>query len=191
MNHSFALAMSENKSSSVTQVVKKYSSQLLHFIKGKVGSVQDAEDVLQDVWVQLSRLTNVAELESVSGWLYFVAKNKITDLYRKKQPDRLEDHAFATEDGDWQIREILLMDDSESPDLKFFKDLFWKTLMDALDELPENQSLVFIQNELEDKTLQEIADEQNEKLKTIISRKGYAMKHIRKKLQYLYDELNA
>lgn len=190
MNHSLSLIMSEKKSSSVTQVVKRYGSQLLHFIKGKVGSVQDAEDILQDVWVQLSRLTNVAELESVSGWLYYVAKNKITDRYRKKQPERLEDFAYETDDGDLQIREILLMDDSESPDLKFFKDLFWKTLMDALDELPENQRLVFIQNEMEEKTLQEIATEQNENIKTIISRKGYAMKHIRKKLQYLYDELN-
>ena len=182
--------MSEKKSASVTQVVKRYGSQLLNFIRGKVGSVQDAEDILQDVWVQLSRLTNVAELESISGWLYYVAKNKITDLYRKQQPERLEDYSYETEDGDLQIREILLMDDSESPDLKFFKDLFWKTLMDALDELPDNQRLVFMQNEIEEKTLQEIANEQNENIKTIISRKGYAMKHIRKKLQYLYDELN-
>jgi len=192
MNNSFALVMSEKKSASVTQVVKRYGNQLLHFIKGKVGSLQDAEDILQDVWVQLSRLTNIAELESVSGWLYYVAKNKITDRYRKQLPDRLEDYSYATEeDGDLQIREILLMDDSESPDLKFFKDLFWKTLMDALDELPENQRTVFIANEMEDKTLQQIADEQHENLKTIISRKGYAVKHIRKKLQYLYDELNS
>lgn len=191
MNNSFILAMSENKSSSVTQVVKKYSNQLLHFIKGKVSSLQDAEDVLQDVWVQLSRLANIAELESVSGWLYYVAKNKITDLYRKRQPERLEDYAYETEDGDLQIREILLMDESENPEMRLFKDIFWKTLMQALEELPDNQRLVFIQNEIEEKTLQEIADEQNENLKTIISRKGYAMKHIRKKLQYLYDELNA
>ncbi|WP_447640936.1 MULTISPECIES: RNA polymerase sigma factor [Chitinophagaceae] len=190
MNNSFALVMSENKSSSVTQVVKKYSNQLLHFIKGKVSSLQDAEDVLQDVWVQLSRLTNIAELESVSGWLYYVAKNKITDLYRKKQPDRLEDYTYETEDGDWQIREFLLLDESENPELRLFKDIFWKALLQALEELPENQRLVFIQNEIDEKTLQEIADEQNENLKTIISRKGYAMKHIRKKLQYLYDELN-
>ncbi|MFT4203676.1 MAG: sigma-70 family RNA polymerase sigma factor [Chitinophagaceae bacterium] len=190
MDNSFALAMSENKSSSVTQVVKRYGNQLLHFIKGKVGSLHDAEDILQDVWMQLSRLTNIAELESVSGWLYYVAKNKITDRYRKRQPDRLEDFTYGTEDGDWQIREILLLDESEDPELKLFKDIFWKTLMQALDELPENQRLVFVQNEIEDMTLQEIANEQNENLKTIISRKGYAIKHIRKKLQYLYDELN-
>lgn len=119
------------------------------------------------------------------------AKNKITDLYRKRQPERLEDYAYETEDGDLQIREILLMDESENPEMRLFKDIFWKTLMQALEELPDNQRLVFIQNEIEEKTLQEIADEQNENLKTIISRKGYAMKHIRKKLQYLYDELNA
>lgn len=190
MNESSALIMSEKNASSVTQVVKRYGNQLLHFIKGKVGSIQDAEDILQDVWVQLSRLTNVAELESISGWLYYVAKNKITDLYRKRRPARLEDLSYKTDDGELQIREILLMDDSDSPDLKFFKDLFWKTLMEALDDLPENQRLVFIENEMEEKTLQQIAYEQKENVKTIISRKGYAVKYIRKKLRYLYDELN-
>jgi RNA polymerase sigma factor (sigma-70 family) len=81
------------------------------------------------------------------------------------------------------------LDDSNDPDLALFKDLFWKELLAALDELPENQKQVFVWNELEDLTLQEIADQTGENLKTIISRKGYAVKHLRKKLAYLYQEL--
>ena len=184
------LAITDKETSAVTHAVKKYGGQLMRFIRGKVPRLEDAEDILQDVWMQLSRLTNIAELDSVSGWLYYVAKNKITDLYRKKQPEQLDDLSYEDEDGELQIREILLMDDSADPEIRLFKDLFWKELMEALAELPEKQREVFVLNEMEDKTLQEIADSHHENIKTIISRKGYAIRHIRKKLQYLYDELN-
>jgi RNA polymerase sigma factor (sigma-70 family) len=185
------LAISDNTSSSITTTVKKYGSQLMRFVRGKVPSLEDAEDVMQDVWMQLSRISNISEIESISGWLYYVAKNKIADLYRKKRPEHLDDFSYEDDEGDLQIREILLIDEKEFPEMKDFKDLFWKELMLALDELPENQKEVFILNEIEDQTLQEIATEKKENLKTIISRKGYAVKHIRKKLQYLYDELNS
>jgi RNA polymerase sigma factor (sigma-70 family) len=88
------------------------------------------------------------------------------------------------------VKDILLADDSNSPELGVFKEMFWNELMKALDELPEKQKRVYIQNELEDKTLQEIADEEGENIKTIISRKSYAVKHLRKRLQSLYDDLN-
>ena len=81
------------------------------------------------------------------------------------------------------------MDDRNNPDLNFFKELFWKEFQQALDELPPNQKEVFILNEIEDMTLQQIADQKGENLKTIISRKGYAVKHLRNKLNYLYKEL--
>lgn len=180
--------MSDKPKQTVSETVKKYSRQLFSFIKGKTKSIEDAEDILQDVWYQLSRLANLDDLENVSSWLYAISRNKITDLYRKKKSDNLEDYSYENEDGEIEIKDILLMDDSQNPDLAMFKDLFWKELMDALEELPENQKLVFIENEIEDKTLQQIAEEQNENLKTIISRKGYAVKHIRKRLQPLYND---
>ncbi|WMC06986.1 RNA polymerase sigma factor [Elizabethkingia anophelis] len=181
--------MAEKKSASLSEVVKDYGSQLFRFIKGKVSKTEDAEDILQEVWYQTSRLTNIDDLENVGAWLYSVTRNKITDNYRKKKSDSLEDYTYEDEDGSFSIKEILLADDSNNPELKMFKDIFWDELMKALDELPDNQRRVFFQNEIEEKTLQEIADEEGENLKTVISRKGYAVKHLRKKLKHLYNEL--
>ena len=124
----------------------------------------------------------------MSGWLHRVARNKITDSYRKKKPDLLDDYSYEDEDGELGFKDILLADTSD-PETQYIRDLFWEELFAALDELPHNQKQVFVWNELEDKTLQQIADATNENIKTIISRKGYAVKHLRKRLQTLYDEL--
>ncbi len=181
--------MSKKEKRNIASIVSDYGKRLFGFVRGKVQSEEDAEDIMQDVWYQLSNLTNIDDLESASGWLFQVARNKITDLYRRKKPDPLDDYGYEDEEGEFQFKEILLLDDSNDPDLALFKDLFWKELLAALDELPENQKQVFVWNELEDLTLQEIADQTGENLKTIISRKGYAVKHLRKKLAYLYQEL--
>lgn len=191
MNAIFNYTMNENKiQNSVSQTITKYGKQLFSFIKNKVNIVEDAEDILQEVWYQFSNLTNIDALENSSAWLYAVSRNKITDFYRKKKTDNLEDYTYENEEGDFSIKDILLMDNSSNPELILFKEMIWEELLKALDELPENQRNVFIQNEMEDKTLQEIADETNQNLKTIISRKGYAVKHLRKKLLPLYNELN-
>ncbi len=178
----------KNENISVAQAVKKYSNQLFSYIKGKVNSLEDAEDILQEVWYQFSRLSNLDTLDSITGWLYSVSRNKITDQYRKKKIEHLEDYSFETDDGDFSIKDVLLIDDSQHPELKMFKELFWEELIIALNELPENQKQVFVLNEMEDNTLQEIANTLGENLKTIISRKGYAVKHLRKKLLPLYQE---
>ena len=182
--------MTETKQISLTDTIKKFGNKLFGFVRGKVKTNEDAEDILQEVWYQLSNLTNIDAIENTSAWLYSVSRNKITDFYRKKKTDNLEDYAYENEEGDFLIKNALLSDVSNDPELAMFKELFWDELRLALDELPENQRYVFIQNEMEDKTLQEIADESGEKLKTIISRKGYAVKHLRKKLFSLYNELN-
>lgn len=181
--------MAEKKSVSITEVVKNYGSQLLRFISSKVAKTEDAEDILQEVWFQTSRLTNLNEIENVGAWLYSVTRNKIIDSYRKKKTESLEDFVYQDEDGELNVKDILLADDRYSPELSVFKEMFWNELMKALDELPEKQKRVYILNELEDKTLQEIADEEGANLKTIISRKSYAVKHLRKSLQSLYDDL--
>ena len=183
------IGMSKETEKSITKTVNQFGKRLFSFIRGKVKTQEDAEDILQDVWYQYSGLNEAAEIENVSGWLYQVARNKVIDLYRKKKTDSIEDYAHENDEGEINFKEILLIDDSENPELQMLKDLFWQELMNSLDELPENQSQVFILNEFEDLTLQEIADKYNENLKTIISRKGYAVKHLRKKLNYLYEEL--
>jgi RNA polymerase sigma factor (sigma-70 family) len=182
--------MSKNqKQITVSQVVNKFGKQLLSFIKNKVKITEDAEDILQEVWYQFSNLTNIEALDNDSAWLYTVSRNKITDFYRKKKTDNLEDYTYEDDDGAFAIKDLLLLDDSTNPELAIFKELIWEELFKALDELPENQRKIFVLNELEDKTLQEIADETGENLKTIISRKGYALKHLRNRLRPLYKEL--
>lgn len=178
--------MAEERKRNIVEVVSNYGKRLFGFIRGKVNTDADAEDILQDVWYQFASSTQT--IEEISGWLFAVARNKITDRYRKKKPALLSDLAYENEDGELQFKEIFQAV-AEHPELKDFKELFWEELLQALDELPKAQREVFILNELEDVTLQKIADDYGENLKTIISRKRYAVKHLRKRLQYLYDEL--
>ncbi|MFZ4724617.1 MAG: RNA polymerase sigma factor [Paludibacter sp.] len=189
METSIQLSMADQKANSITNAIQQFGKNLFGYVRGKVRSTEDAEDIVQDVWYQMSKLNNIAELENVSAWLYEVARNKITDKSRKKTNQALEDYSYTDEDGDFNFKEILLLDDSNNPELAFFKEIFWKEFETAIEELPPNQKEVFLLNEMEDMTLQQIADQQGENLKTIISRKGYAVKHLRNKLNYLYKEL--
>lgn len=180
----------KEKENIISQTVSNYGGKLMSFIRPKVKNTEDAEDILQEVWYQFSSLTNLSEIVNIGGWLYRVTTNKITDKYRKKKTENLEDFVYEDENGEFSIKDILLMDDSAGPEVKMFQDEIWKKLFEALDELPEKQRLVYTENELNDKTLQQIADEQGENIKTIISRKNYAVKHLRNRLRKLYEDLN-
>jgi RNA polymerase sigma factor (sigma-70 family) len=175
------------KRQNIIQTVGLYGKQLLGFIKSRVGNNEDAEDILQDVWYQYSNLDEIEAVESVSGWLYRVAKNKITDRFRKKKPESLEDLAFENENGELNFKDILLSEPLTEED-SFFKKMFWEELTNALNELPEKQRNVFIKNEMDEMSLQQIADESGENIKTIISRKGYAVKHLRERLNDMYND---
>jgi RNA polymerase sigma factor (sigma-70 family) len=175
------------RSSNIIKAVGDYGKGLFNFIRRKVTTEADAEDILQDVWYQLSNIDDTDEIDQLRGWLFKVARNKIIDKGRKKTEQLIDDLVYREDERDVDFADILIPDDDD-PESVFLKDLFWDELFNALDELPENQKQVFIWNELEDKTLQQIADETGEKLKTVISRKGYAVKHLRSRLQTLYDE---
>lgn len=179
--------MSNSRNQRIGTWVKDYGKRLFGFIRGRVNSDEEASDILQDVWYQLSSVVNLDEIEQVGSWLFRVARNKITDDYRKKQVRATENLDILNEEGDFELREILLADPTD-PESAELRDLFWAELFNALDELPEKQRQVFVWNELEDLTLQEIADKTGENLKTIISRKGYAVKHLRSRLEDLYNE---
>ena len=185
VNENILMAGSQNQD--IVTAVKSYGKRLLGFIRNRVKSDEDAEDILQEVWYQLSNVVNLGDIEQVGGWLYRVARNKITDSYRKKTTVSLEELGYEDEDGEWNFREVLLAD-SADPSMEQLREVFWEELMSALDDLPENQRQVFIWNEMEDMTLQEIAGKTGENLKTIISRKGYAVKHLRKRLENLYHD---
>lgn len=171
----------------IVQVVKDYGRQLFRFIRGRVNTDEDAEDILQDVWYQFSNTLDNDVISEVSGWLHRVARNKITDKYRRKKPELLDDFALETEDGEINFGEILLSDEND-PETAYLKQLFWEQLHAALEELPENQRQVFIWHELEGRPYQEIAEKTGENIKTLISRKGYAVKHLRSRLLNMYKE---
>lgn len=181
--------MAQVPASAFTSAFNTYSRKLFGFIRKRVKSIEDAEDILQDVWLQFISIAELDEIGNISGWLYRVTRNKLTDRYRKKKPENLSDMEFADDDDGISFKEILLLDTENNPELALFKEVFWKELLSALDELPENQKLVFIQNEMEGITLREIAEKSGENLKTIISRKSYSVKYLRSKLAYLYNEL--
>jgi RNA polymerase sigma factor (sigma-70 family) len=182
--------MTTSKGNQVTSVIEKYGKQLFGFLRNKLGNAQDAEDILQEVWFQTSNVANLHDIQNISSWLYSVARNKVTDSYRKKKTDLLDDFSDEGDEENSSFKQVLLIDENAQPELALFKELFWKELMQGLEELPVKQKDVFVLNELEDFTLQEIADKQGESIKTIISRKGYAVKYLRKKMNYLYQELN-
>ncbi|MCH5600538.1 RNA polymerase sigma factor [Niabella ginsengisoli] len=181
--------MADDKKQNIVDTVTSYSKRLFGFIRGKVNTDADAEDILQDVWYQFANTSATQTIEEVSGWLFAVARNKITDRYRKKKPDLIDDYQYEGEDGEFHFKDILLAI-NDNPELEDFKELFWESLFDALEELPVAQREAFILNELEDMTLQEIADKSGESIKTVISRKRYAVQHLRKRLQFLYNELS-
>ncbi|MBW4890318.1 sigma-70 family RNA polymerase sigma factor [Mucilaginibacter sp. HMF5004] len=179
--------MADKPKQSIVKTITDYSKGLFSFIRGRVRTEEDAEDILQDVWYQLSNVVDIDDIEQMSGWLYRVARNKIIDNYRKKTPEALEDMGYEDEDSEFNFNDILLADDDD-PESVYLKELFWQELFVALDELPEAQRNVFVWNELEDKTLQQIANETGDNLKTIISRKGYAVKYLRLRLETFYND---
>jgi RNA polymerase sigma factor (sigma-70 family) len=187
MEEYIRIPMTEKRERTIQNAVQNYGQRLFRFIRDRVRTNSDAEDILQDVWYQLSNVVDLEGIEQVSSWLFRVARNRVTDSYRKKKPDLLEDYAYENEEGDISFREILLADD-QTPETEALREAFWEALFDALDELPENQKNVFVWNELEDKTFQQISDETGINIKTLISRKRYAVQHLRKRLQNLYDD---
>lgn len=171
----------------IIQTVKEYGTNLFGFIRSRVPNNEDAEDILQDVWYQLSNVPELETIESVSGWLYRVAKNKIIDRSRKSKATSIEELFAENDEGEFFLPD-LLMTANDDPSTEDLRKLFWEELLAALDELPLNQRNVFIRNELEEMTLQQIADLENENVKTIISRKRYAVQHLRNRLENLYNE---
>src|SRR4051794_7452954 len=127
----------------IIQTIKSYGRQLFDFIRSRVAVTEDAEDILQDVWYQLSNQNSIDEIESMSGWLHLVARNKITDSYRKKKNERLDN--YINDDEELSIENIFLAA-PDSGETKELQQLFWENLFDALEELPQAQREVFILN---------------------------------------------
>jgi RNA polymerase sigma factor (sigma-70 family) len=179
--------MTDSKANSITGIVKDYRRRLLGFIRKRVSNEADAEDILQDVFYQL--LGNKEPIDQVASWLFTVARNKIIDSKRKKQPlatDFLFSNTEDAETGEWMD---ILMDDSSNPETVYLRSLFQETLKEALNELPEEQKQAFVLNELDGIPFKQISDETRIPVNTLISRKRYAVLYLREKLAVLHDAL--
>jgi RNA polymerase sigma factor (sigma-70 family) len=179
--------MTESKSSTITAIVKDYSRRLMGFIRKRVGNEADAEDILQDVFYQL--LGNKEPIDQVAAWLFTVARNKITDRKRKKQPLLTEGLFSEREDGELIEWMDFLFDDSSNPETMYMRSLFQEILKESLDELPEEQKQAFVLNEMEGISFKQISLETGIPVNTLISRKRYAVLHLRKKLADLHEAL--
>jgi RNA polymerase sigma factor (sigma-70 family) len=175
------------KQQRVLDAVQNYGKRLFGFIRSRVKTDEDAEDILQDVWFQLSSIVDIEPIEQLSSWLYRVSRNRIVDKQRKLKPQSLEDLAYENDDGELIYPEALLADEM-NPETELERAFFRDEIFTALSELPSKQRDVFVWNELEDMTLQEIADKTGENIKTIISRKRYAVAYLREWLQNMYNE---
>ncbi|MDR3715427.1 MAG: sigma-70 family RNA polymerase sigma factor [Puia sp.] len=181
--------MSESAGNHISSVISRFGKRLQSFIRRRVDTDADAEDVLQDVWYQLTAAVDTEPIEQVSSWLFTVARNKITDRYRKKKPASLEDLLTPDEEHLGNDFRDILLDTSSNPETELLRGIFWKALQDALRELPEEQRNVFIWHELEDIPFKEIAEKSGTPVNTLISRKRYAVLHLRERLQTIYDEI--
>lgn len=186
------ISMSETQNESIRQIIVKERKRLLDFIRKRVPTQEDAEDVLQDVFYELVNTYRLMKpVEQMASWLFTVARNKITDRYRKKKPDSLEEHFAirAGDDGDRMDISDFLPSGTNSPETEMMREAIMQGLVQALDELPKEQREVFIMHELEDKSYQEIAEITGANVNTLLSRKRYAVLYLRERLQNLYADL--
>jgi len=173
----------------ISEVVQRERSRLRSFIRRRVPDSRDAEDILQDVFfalVEADRL--LVPIEHVTGWLFRVARNRITDLFRKKRPENFSDVTLADDDDELSQLEDLLPSPDAGPDALYMRNLLLEELEAALEELPDEQREAFVAHEFEGRSFKEISAETGVSVNTLLSRKHYAVLHLRERLQNVYDE---
>ncbi len=173
----------------ISEVVKREQSRLRNFIRRRVPDPRDAEDILQDVFFELVEANRLLmPIDHVTGWLFRVARNRITDLFRKKKPESFSDAALTDEDDELLQFEDLLPSPDAGPEALYLRSVLLDELESALDELPQEQREAFIAHELEGRSFKEMAAATGVSVNTLLSRKRYAVLHLRERLQNVYDE---
>ena len=173
----------------IAEVIAEQRARLRNFIRKRVPNEADVEDLLQGVFYELvvaNRL--LMPIEYVTGWLYRVARNRITDLFRKKKPENFSDAAGVDEDGELLQIEDLLPSPEAGPEALYLRGVLLDELELALAELPAEQRAVFVAHEMEGRSFKELAAESGLSVNTLLSRKRYAVLHLRDRLQCIYDE---
>jgi RNA polymerase sigma factor (sigma-70 family) len=173
----------------ISEVVRREQSRLRNFIRRRVPDPWDAEDLLQDVFYRLVEANRLLmPIDHVTGWLFQVARNRITDFFRKKMPERFGDAVFPDEEEPLRLEDLLPSPDA-GPDALYARKLLLDELEVAVGELPADQREVFVAHELEGRSFKEIAAATGVGVNTLLSRKRYAVLRLRRRLQAIYDEL--
>ena len=183
--------MSPKESEKIGEVYKDERKRLLGYINHKISNRVEAEDILQDVFYQLTiGFRDIRRIENLTTWLYRVADNRITDLFRKKRPVSISyyENVKKDEDGPLSLQEILPSLGSK-PEDEEIKEMIWDAIEETLSELPDEQRSVFIANEFEDLSFKEISEKTGTGINTLISRKRYAVLALRERLNELYKLL--
>jgi RNA polymerase sigma factor (sigma-70 family) len=184
------MAINAEKDREIKTTFQKDKKRLFDFIRRRVPSKEEAEDILQDVFFQFTRnVYQLAPIEQVTSWLFKVARNKITDSYRKQKTESLEARQTGSDENDHLNLLNLFYDENDNPENELTRNLIWDELYEALDALPPAQKEVFILHEIEGKDFKQIAALTGETVNTLISRKRYAVLYLRKRLEYLYKEM--
>ncbi|HEY7401902.1 MAG TPA: sigma-70 family RNA polymerase sigma factor [Candidatus Angelobacter sp.] len=174
----------------ISEIVAKQRSRLRSFIRRRVPDPADAEDIVQEVFYELVEANRLLmPIEHVTAWLFQVARNRITDLFRKKKPERLSDATFESEEGELLRIEELLPSPDAGPDALYFRHVLLDEFELALDELPAEQREVFVTHEMEGRSFKEMAAETGVNVNTLLSRKRLAVLHLRERLREIYNEL--
>jgi RNA polymerase sigma factor (sigma-70 family) len=177
------------KDRQISEIIEEERSRLRNFIRRRVPDPSDAEDIVQEVFYELVEANRLLmPIEHVTGWLFRVARNRITDLFRKKKPETFSDAAVMDEDGEALRIEDLLPSPDAGPEALYFRNVLLDELELAIDELPEEQREVFVAHELEGRSFKEMAAETGVKVNTLLSRKRHAVLHLRERLQSIHDE---
>lgn len=173
----------------ITRTIQKEEKRLFGFIRKRVNSEEDAQDILQEVFFQFIEMyRGLEKIERTTSWLYRVAKNKIVDGYRKKKEVSVEDH-YNSQGQELYIEELIPLINNDTPEDDFTRKLVMSVLEEALDELPVGQKTVFIAHELEGLSFKEISQSTGITVNTLISRKRYAVTHLKEKLNELFNEI--
>jgi RNA polymerase sigma factor (sigma-70 family) len=183
-------ALTAEQDQLITETVERERARLRNFIRRRVADAADADDILQEVFYELVEAYRMMQpLEQVSAWLFRVARNRITDLFRKKKPESFAKDPIAfAEDGEPFSFEDLLPSPNAGPDAEYARNVLFEEFEAAVDELPAEQREVFIAHELEGRSFKELADETGLSVNTLHLRKHYAMLQLRARLQTVYDE---
>jgi RNA polymerase sigma factor (sigma-70 family) len=184
------LAMAAEQNERIQETVRQERKRLLHFIRKRVNNVADAEDILQDVFYQFTEYSRVgSQIDSITAWLFTVTRNKITDWFRKKRESTFSEHTREYDGEETLFLSEVIADPGALSDAPMTRKVIAESIMEAVDELPEEQRFVFLQHEIEGKSFKEMSAETGVSVNTLLSRKRYAVLFLRERLAELYKDL--